>query len=423
MVEDPDFSLSFTATSTSFPAVLLLDDGNLLLAGGEFREGSTLRSGLMRTRAIPASVIVTPVASKIAPAGASMTLSAGAGGVDNATYKWLKDGNIVAGETASTLAIGNVQPGDAGLYTAMITNPAGDTASAVTILGLSTTDKVVGAGSELEPANIVHPNGNLFDQVLLTGAAETITADANQVTRTSFIDLHDDIVQIEFSGAGTLSVVLDNSTGPAPPVNYNQPTVSYMKGHGGIVITGANETTNVSVFTVGRATAFDFTGGFDFLQPISATNNPANNGSPLFAGHETTNYDGIADIAFIAISTTNGKFGGVRTSNASYFATKGYTGIYAPGVAFQGPVFMGDISASDAATPVIMIGSSPDTRITGGDLFQANGEPVNVSGLTQLKFTAGGDSHGKSLSAKMNRAVLLENGVDVTTPVVVNPAP
>ncbi len=82
-------------------------------------------------------------------------------------------------------------------------------------------------------------------------------------------------------------------------MNYNQPAVSYMKGHAGIVITGANETTNVSVFTVGRATAFDPTGAFNILLPVSAADNPANNGSSLFAGHAATVYDGVANIAFI----------------------------------------------------------------------------------------------------------------------------
>lgn len=34
-------------------------------------------------------------------------------------------------------------------------------------------------------SNIVHPNGNVYDQVLLTGAAATVQADRNQVTRVS----------------------------------------------------------------------------------------------------------------------------------------------------------------------------------------------------------------------------------------------
>jgi hypothetical protein len=53
---------------------------------------------------------------------------------------------------------------------------------------------VIGAGTVLQPTHVLHPNGNYFDQVLLTGSAETLTAIPGQVARTSFIDLTDDIV-------------------------------------------------------------------------------------------------------------------------------------------------------------------------------------------------------------------------------------
>ena len=360
-----------------------------------------------------------PMANQSADAGASVTLGAAAN--STATYQWQLNGANLAGATGATLTLDNVQPANAGLYTAVVTSGAAATGDPA-ILGIRSTSKVIGAGTELG-ANVQHPNGNFYDQVLPSGSAVTITADLTQVTRTSFIDLRDNIVQVEFSGAGTLSLVLDGSSGPAPPVNYNQPTIGYMKGHAGIVVTGADDTTNVAVFTVGRATAFDVTGNYNILLPISPTNNPANNGSPLFQGHSTTVYDGMANIAFVAIASANGRFGGVRTSNASYLATTGMTGVYAPAVQFAGPLFVGDISASDAAAPVLLIGSSSDVRVTGGDLLQPNAQPVKVSGITQLKFTAGSDSQGNLLPAKTNRAVLMQNGADVTAQVVVNPSP
>ena len=194
-----------------------------------------------------------------------------------------------------------------------------------------------------------------------------------------------------------------------------------MKGHVGIVITGANETTNVSIFSVGRATAFDPTGRYNILVAPSAANLPANNGSALFVGHASTSYDGVADLAFVAITSTNGKFGGLRSANASYFGTKGLTGVYAPGIEFTGPVFIGDIRASDDATPVLKIASGSDVRITGGDLAQDNDRAVQVSGLTQLLFAPGSNSHGALFSAQSNRARLDQNGTDVTSQVVVNP--
>jgi hypothetical protein len=219
--------------------------------------------------------------------------------------------------------------------------------------------------------------------------------------------------------------VLDGASAPAAPVNYNQPGTNYVKGHVGIVITGANETTNLLVFTVGRATAFDPTGSYDILKAPTpgGANDPARNGSSLFTGQANTIYDGFADIAFVAISSTNGKFGGLRTANSTYWATKGFTGVFAPGVEFTGPVYVGDINAMGAdVVPYLLIGKADgNTWITGGDLKQDNGKPVQVSGLTQLKFAAGSNSGGAIFNAQTNKAVLMQAGMDVTSATVVNP--
>ncbi len=408
-------------TASQVRSIILGSARLLSILAGKVATGGMLdaQHALQLADAAPSSV--AQPASRSATQGGQISFSVQATGSSPFSYQWLKDGAAVVGATGATLTVNNVQPTNAGIYSAVVSNSVAGSTSQFSILGVTTTSKVIGSGTELQPTDIHHPNGNVFDQVLLTGDAETITADAGQVTRTSFIDLNDDIVQVEFSGAGTLSLVLDSPTGPAAPVNYYQPAVAYMKGHAGIVIAGADETTNLGVFSVGRLTANDPTGAFNIVQPVSSTNVPANNGSPLFQGHATTAYDGVADIAFIAIVSTNGKFGGVRASNANCFAAKGLTGIYAPGVAFAGPVFIGDIIASNAATPVLIIGSSPDTRITGGNLLQANGQPVKVSGLTQLMFTAGTKSNGATLPAQTNKAVLQQDGTDVTAQIVLNP--
>lgn len=366
------------------------------------------------------NLTVSPSRTVAVEPGGSSELRVIVSATPEPALQWQHNGRAVVNGTAPTLALKDIQPLNAGLYALGATNAIGTSLGDWIVLGISTTSKVVGSGVELSPHDIPHPNGNIFDQVLVTGVAEAITADPGQVTRTSFIDHSLDIVQVEFSGPGTLSLVLDNADGPAPPTNYNQ-EVNYMKGHAAIVITGANENTNVSVFSVGRLTASDPTGGFDGLQPISAANDPANNGSPLFQGHGNTNYDGMADIAFVAIATTNGKFGSVRTANASYFASRGLTGLYAPGVTFTGPVFVGDIGAFDSATPAILLGNASDVRVTGGSLRQENGSSVEVSGFTQLRFVAGIDSHGRVRNAASNEAVLQQDGQDVTAQIVVNP--
>ena len=57
--------------------------------------------------------------------------------------------------------------------------------------------------------------------------------------RASYIDMNDDIVQVEFSGAGTVTLTLAGMSGPALPVNYNQ-SVAYVKGHATIAIADAD---------------------------------------------------------------------------------------------------------------------------------------------------------------------------------------
>lgn len=381
------------ATSAAFtiPAADLADAGryDCVITGAS----TTVTSEAATVTIVDTGFTLQPASQAVAlGVAASFTATA----ASSTTYQWQRNGAALAGATSSTLPLATVQPVDTGLYSAVITTNAGARTSDWALLGLTIAKKVEGTGTEVDSDIFVASNGNTFDQVLLEGAAAAITADfsLNQITRMSFIDLDNDIVQVEYSGPGTLSLTLDNPTGPALPVNYNQAT-RYMKGHASIVITGANEFSNVSVFSVGRSTAVN---------------------QALFK--DSVTYDGIADLAFIAIASTNGRFGGVRTANANYFAHTGPTGVYAPGVTFAGPVFVGDITAFDTATPVLITGGVADARVTGGDLLQANGQPVQVRGLTQLKFTAGGDSHGHPLPAQPNRAVLMEDGNDVTARLV-----
>jgi len=164
------------------------------------------------------------------------------------------------------------------------------------------------------------------------------------------------------------------------------------------VITGSDATTNVSVFTVGKITAVN---------------------QSLFKS--TVSYDGVADLAFIAIQSKDGKFGGIRTGNVNYFATQGFTGIYAPGVNVTGPINVGDINAHDSAQAVLVTGSVASVKVCGGNLEQANGQPVQVSGLGEVQFVVGTTSHGGVLPAQNNAAKLVEDGVDVTALLVKNP--
>lgn len=343
-------------------------------------------------------VVSVPPTSTRATVGASAQFAVTAGGAGSLTYQWRRNGAAVPGATSPTLTLANVQPADAGVYTVAVTNANGTTVSAGAILGLESTAKIVGSGNQVL-FDVTHPNGNVYDQVVLTGPAVSLTSDPAQVTRVSFIDLSDDIVQVEFSGAGTLTLTLDHATGPAVPVNYNQ-ALDYMKGHATLTISGADSTTNISAFTVGTGTAVNQT----LFKPGVA-------------------YDGVADLALLNIVSATGQFGGIRMANTEFFATRGLTGVNAPGVAIAAVVNVHNIDAHDDATPALLTGSIGAGRIgiAGGNMKQANARAIQVGDASAVHMLGGETSHRVTQPAQANQGVYERNGVNVTATLVVNP--
>jgi hypothetical protein len=266
--------------------------------------------------------------------------------------------------------------------------------------------KVTGNGYEFA-ADVVHANGNVYDQILITGPLTTFRADAGQVVRASYIDLNNDIVQVEFSGAGTVTISLAGAAAPALPENYNQ-NVLYVKGHATITVDGADETSNLSVFSVGRVTALN---------------------AALF---KDVAYDGVADIALVRIASPTNRFGGLRAANAGFWATTGDTGVDAPGVQFGGPANLHAISAREQATPLLRTGAIASRTIAGAvfenavliagsDMAQTNQAPIQLGGAEVIYMGAGADSHGRVQPALANRGVYQRNGQDVTAAVVRRP--
>ncbi len=232
---------------------------------------------------------------------------------------------------------------------------------------------VIEGSGDVVGENIVHPSGNIFDQVLLTGQSVKLRAKENQITRVSFMDENEDIVQVEFSGEGTFTVTLDPVTflPPALPPRYNQ-AVEYVTGKPSVVIDGADSTTFFSIFTVGT---------------INAVN------QALFP--EGQIYDAQADVTLVEVVNSTG-MGGMQLSNSVFSASTGRTGVVAEGVPIAVRLTVGDIDASGDAVPQLLFGTgsftvpagNPGLRITGGDLLQSNGASIVVapSGSTTPGF-------------------------------------
>ena len=163
--------------------------------------------------------------------------------------------------------------------------------------------------------NINHPNGNIFDQVLLTGESIKLQAKPNQITRVSFMDEDEDIVQVEFSGSGTFTLTLDPDTflPPALPPRYNQ-DVLYVTGKPSVVIDGADSSTFFSIFTVGT---------------INAVN------QALFPEGQV--YDAKADATLVEVINSTG-MGGMQLSNTVFTGSIGKVGVDARGGTDRGTV-------------------------------------------------------------------------------------
>lgn len=443
--------LAFSSEASGATAAYTRDSAGRItkavLPGGRIVTYTYDASGNRTRAAVTAAVTVStaPVA-RIVAAGSATSLSVAATGAAPVTVQWMREGNAVTGGTATTLSFAAFEPSEAGLYSAVLASDGATVETAPVIVAPTITTKLRGAAQSLpEWQDIRHPNGNTYDQVLMTGPACTVTADAGQVTRVSFIDLSDDIVQIEFSGPGSLTVRLDTASGPAVPLKYNQ-AVTYMKGHASFYLVGADATTNVSAFSVGQGNAvipagrllqlgytqaqLDAAGIAVGVMPLDKV--PAalgGNGtetfvsraqaSALFKTGET--YDNTADFAVLALQAASGRFAGVRFGNAAASGLAGVTGLYAPDLAIEGPCYFNDVNAFSYARPMLWCRSVAEVWITGGDLWQPNNRGVAIDGLTRLLMKPGTSSAGILLAAQTAKGRLERAEVDVSAAVLVNP--
>ncbi len=324
-----------------------------------------------------APTVTTQPASQEVQSGTAVVLFVAASG-DDLTYQWYT-GNSgdtaapVAGANGSTLTTGALTMSTN--YWVQVANAGGtaDSDTATITVAAPSVPLVLDGSGDIAGEDIQHANGNVFDQILLTGEFVQLQAKPGQITRVSFMDENEDIVQVEFSGNGTFTVTLDPATflPPAIPPRYNQ-TVEYVTGKPSVVIDGADANTFFSIFTVGRINAFN---------------------QALFPEGQV--YDAQADVSLVEVVNSTG-LGGVQLSNAVFSGSTGKVGFDARGVPIAVRLTVGDIDADGDAVPHILFGEgsftvpagNPGLRITGGDLLQTNGVAVVVaeSGSTTTGF-------------------------------------
>lgn len=102
---------------------------------------STVEStfGVTVQAASPIGLIAQPVSQTVAPGG-SAQLSVTAFGANPLSYQWTRNGQVVSGATAATLAFTNLSEAVAGDYAVVVSNPAGTTTSRVARLTVAAPD-------------------------------------------------------------------------------------------------------------------------------------------------------------------------------------------------------------------------------------------------------------------------------------------
>ena len=324
-----------------------------------------------------APIIVNQPQSLTIAEGDSAIFTVEAIGPDILTYEWFEGQSGDTSDSRQVTLSNDAFTTDAlnasASYWVRVSNSSGSIdshTSTVTVIPQDprSTDAVVvgGSGSVVEP-NVTHPFGNIYDQVFMAGQSVAVQADQGQITRIAFLDENDDIVITEFAGSGTLTVTLDPATfePPAPPVNYDQPDVSYVKGRASFQIYGAARDTWFAVFSLGELNiTFQDTGIF-----------------PASIIKSNVTYDGKADVALLEFRDST-EMGGILAGNALFTAESQAIGIFASEVKVIHLVAIGDIDAKGEAIPMIIF--HPESEfgqliITGGDLRQSNGSAVFIS--------------------------------------------
>ncbi len=108
-------------------------------------------------------VITTQPANQIVAVGGEATFNVRVYGTPPLSYQWRKDGADIAGATASSLFLSNVQAGDVGTYTVLVTNLFGSTTSSNALLTFQTyADSFNPAPSGSVYATAVQPDGRIL---------------------------------------------------------------------------------------------------------------------------------------------------------------------------------------------------------------------------------------------------------------------
>ena len=109
---------------------------------------------MTNTMLVTSLFTIQPPGRTVSP-GSNVTFIVSGTGVGTMHYQWQLDGTNIAGATASSYALANIQPGSAGYYSAMVTDNNGTTPSPIAVLNVQ-IPLVNGPNSAVAPTGMVN---------------------------------------------------------------------------------------------------------------------------------------------------------------------------------------------------------------------------------------------------------------------------
>ncbi len=202
--------------------------------------------------------ISTQPQSQSALAGDTVTFSVGVSGTAPFNYQWQLNGVNVSGATSSSLVLNNVQLGDAGNYSALVSNTAGSVTSANATLSVTS--------SGTAPSITQQPSGQMVDagdsvtfHVVASGSAPlTYQWRLDGVTIPGATTSSYTIDVVQANDAGDYTVLITNNWGTVlsstATLVVNTPPVFTLQPQSQTVVAGANATFSASAAGTGPMT-------------------------------------------------------------------------------------------------------------------------------------------------------------------------
>ncbi|MBC7369635.1 MAG: immunoglobulin domain-containing protein [Undibacterium sp.] len=318
--------------------------------------------------AVTAPTITTQPASVSVTAGASATFTVAAGGTGTLSYQWKKSGSAISGATGASYTIATTGSGDAGSYTATVTNSVGLVTSAAATLTVS--------AAATAPTITTQPTS----LSVTSGGSATFTVVANGTAPLSYqwykggvaiagaTAASHAITGAQSANAGSYTCVVTNSAGSATS-DAATLTVSAAATAPAITTQPAS-----AAVTVGSGATFTVTAAG--TSPLSYQ---WYKGGAVISGATAASYTlasaAAGDAGSYAVTVTNSA--GAATSSAATLTISAVA--VAPSIATQ-PVSLSVLAGGAATFTVVANGAAPFT-------YQWSKDGVAISGATSSAVT------------------------------------